>query len=134
MQSLKEIQSRAVVGARLEVVAQTRRPELVGTVRTITRTGPAGTYAFVSSHTGDEEHTVPWPNPFEVYFRDPDTFEYVLPAPARYCIIRLRFLPSDEPGRSAAAPSPAARRRSPARAGRGRGPARRRAVVQGATG
>ena len=133
MQSLKEIQSRAVVGARLEVVAQTRRPELVGTVRTITRIGPDGTYAFVSSHTGDEEHTNPWPNPFEVYFRGPDTFEYVLPAPARYCIIRLRFLPPAGPG-SEAAPSPAASRRSAARAGRGRGPARRRAVVQGATG
>jgi hypothetical protein len=99
VQSLLEIQRRAVVGARLEVVAQTYRRELVGTVRTITKAGRDGTYAFVSSHTGDEEHTGFWPDPFEVYFRDPDTFEYVLPEPARYCIIRLRFLPPDRRGR-----------------------------------
>lgn len=130
MQSLLEIQRRAVVGARLEVVAQTYRRELVGTVRTITRVGRDGTYAFVSSHTGDEEHMGFWPNPFEVYFRDPDTFEYVLPAPARYCIIRLRFLPPDGKG----APRRAARRRSPARAARARTVTGRGAVAEGAPG
>jgi hypothetical protein len=133
VQSLEEIQRRAVVGARLEVVAQTRRPGLVGTVRTITRIGPDGTYAFVSSHTGDEEHTGIWPHPVEVYFRDPDTFEYVLPKPARYCIIRLRFLPPDAPG-GEEAPSRAARLRSPAWASRARRTSRRGAVVQGAPG
>jgi hypothetical protein len=130
VQSLQEIQRRAVVGARLEVVAQTYRRELVGTVRTITRVGRNGTYAFVSSHTGDEEHTGFWPDPFEVYFRDVDTFEYVLPWPARYCIIRLRFLPAE----SKAAPRRAARRRSPARAARASAVTSRGAVAEGAPG
>lgn len=134
MQSLEEVRSRAVVGARLEVVAQTRRPSLVGTVRTITRIGPDGTYAFVSSHTGEQEHTARWPSAFEVYFRGADIFEYVLPEPARYCIIRLRFLSPAAPGSEEAPSRAARRRRSPARAGRGREPSRRTAVVQGAPG
>jgi hypothetical protein len=133
VQSLREVQRRAIVGARLEVVAQTRRPDLVGTVRTITRVGPDRSYGFVSSHTGDEEHTGLWPSAFEVYFRDGDTFEYVLPPPARYCIIRLRFLPPDAPG-SEETLGHAAARRPPAKPGRARKDARRGDVAQGTYG
>jgi hypothetical protein len=97
VETLADIKNRAAVGARLTVIAQTRQPELVGTTRTITRVLPDGTYRFTSSHTGDEEHTGIWPHPIEVNILDDRTFEYVLPRPARYCIIRLRF---EQPRRS----------------------------------
>lgn len=93
METLADIRSRAVPGAQLKVIAQTRQPGLVGTIRTITRNLSDCSYGFTSSHTGDEEHTGTWPHAIEVNILDPDTFEYVLPEPARYCIIRLRFVP-----------------------------------------
>lgn len=92
METLADVRRRAVPGAQLEVIEQTRLPGLVGTIRTITRIHSDGSYGFTSSHTGDVEHTGTWPHPIEVNILNGDTFEYVLPRPARYSIIRLRFV------------------------------------------
>lgn len=106
MKTLADIKRRAVKGARLLVVEQTRRPVLVGTVRTITDDDPVcsrhGTRPPEQRRcydwTGDTPeteggHCTNWPKASEVTFIDADTFEYpVKPGPGT---IRLRFLAGD---------------------------------------
>jgi endonuclease YncB( thermonuclease family) len=78
------------------VVGQTKRPVLVGTVRTITnpRSLSARSYEFTSSHTDGTTHVGTWPKAGETRIIDGDTFEYELrPGPG---VIRLRFLPPAE--------------------------------------
>ena len=91
MKTLADIKRRATVGARLEVIEQTKRPVLVGTVRTITKVRSDRSYDFTSSNTGDETYCGTWPKASEVRIIDADTFEYNL-RPSRECIIRLRFV------------------------------------------
>ena len=91
MKTLADIKRRATVGARLEVIEQTKRPVLVGTVRTITKVCSASNYDFTSSHTGDETYNTTWPTARDVRIIDADTFEYDLPRLAKGHIIRLRF-------------------------------------------
>jgi hypothetical protein len=94
MKTLADIRRRAAKGTRLEVVAQTRRPVLVGTVRTITnaRSLSARSYEFTSSHAAGKTYVGTWPKASEVRIIGADTFEYDLkPGPGT---IRLRFLPA----------------------------------------
>jgi hypothetical protein len=102
MKTLADIKRRATPGTRLEVVEQTKRPVLVGTVRTIIDssacsrhgTRPAKQrrcYDFTSSNTGAEVYCATWPTAARTRIIDADTFEYDLqPGPGS---IRLRFLP-----------------------------------------
>ncbi len=93
MKTLADIKRRAVAGTRLEVIEQTKRPALIGTVRTITdsRTPSSSLYEFTSDHNGNGETYIgTWPKASTVTFIDADTFEYPLkPGPGT---IRLRFL------------------------------------------
>ena len=97
METLADIKRRATPGTRLEVVEQTKRPVLVGTVRTIMHATTGPRYKFTSSDgagTAVEEYHGTWPKAWEIRFIDADTFEYDLhPGPG---IIRLRFLPGEE--------------------------------------
>jgi hypothetical protein len=102
MKTLADIKRRATAGTRLEVIGQTRRPDLVGTVRTIVegsahRSAPGSVsrqcYDFTSSHTGEERYCTPWPKAANVRILDADTFEYDLRHPARGNTVRLRFVP-----------------------------------------
>lgn len=105
MKTLADIKRRAIVGARLEVIGQTKRPVLVGTVRTIIESeicSRRGTrppeqrrcYDFTSSNTGDEAYCGMWPKASRTRIIDADTFEYDLqPGPG---VIQLRFLPQTE--------------------------------------
>jgi hypothetical protein len=91
VRTLADIKRRATTGTQLEVVGQTKRPALVGTVRTITdaRSLSARSYEFTSSHTGDETYVGTWPKASDTRIIDADTFEYDLrPGPG---VIRLRF-------------------------------------------
>jgi hypothetical protein len=95
--TMASIRRRAVKDTRLEVVGQTKRPELVGTIRTITnpRSLSSRLYEFTSDHTADTLHVGGWPKASEVRIIDADTFEYdIHPGPG---IVRLRFLPADSP-------------------------------------
>jgi hypothetical protein len=107
MKTLADIKRRAAVGTRLEVVAQTNRPVLVGTVRTIIEspvcskrsTRPAEQrrcYDWTGDNTETEgEHCTLWPKASATRIIDADTFEYDLPRPAKSgSVIRLRFLPA----------------------------------------
>lgn len=91
MKTLADIKRRAVTGTRLEVVAQTVRPELVGTVRTIIQVHSAR-YRFTSSHTGGQVNWGDWPKASQARIIDADTFEYDIPQGPG--VIRLRFLPA----------------------------------------
>jgi hypothetical protein len=96
--TMASIRRRAVKGTRLEVVAQTKRPVLVGTIRTITnpRSLSSRLYEFTSDHTADTLHVGGWPKASEVRIIDADTFEYdIHPGPG---IVRLRFLPAETYG------------------------------------
>jgi hypothetical protein len=91
--TLAGIRRRATAGARLEVIAQTRRPELVGTIRTITdpRSPSSRGYVFSSSHA-PAPYIGTWPKASEIRVIDEDTFEYdIHPGPG---VVRLRFLPA----------------------------------------
>ena len=91
MKTLADIRRRATEGTRLEVVAQTRRPVLVGTVRTIKHSTSGPRYTFTSSNDPGEEYHGTWPKAGETRIIDADTFEYdIKPGPG---VIRLRFLP-----------------------------------------
>ena len=90
MKTLADIRRRAVEGARLEVVEQTRRPVLVGTVRTIVGACSARCYDWTDSD--GERYCTRWPLARELRILDTDTFEYDLPHPSKGCIIRLRFV------------------------------------------
>lgn len=95
MKTFADIKRRATAGTRLEVLAQTKRPVLVGTIRTVTNPRSLSTrsYEFTSDHTGDETYVGTWPKASEVRIIDADTFEYDLhPGPG---VIRLRFLPAE---------------------------------------
>jgi hypothetical protein len=103
MKTLADIKRRTTPGTRLEVVEQTKRPVLVGTVRTIIESQVCSRhntrlpeqrrcYDFTSSNTGDETYCATWSKASETRIIDADTFEYDLhPGPG---IIRLRFLPA----------------------------------------
>jgi len=95
VKTLADIRRRAVEGARLEVTGQTKRPELVGTVRTIAHATSGPRYTFTSDH--DPLCAVyhgTWPKAGETRIIDADTFEYDLhPGPG---VIRLRFLSAGE--------------------------------------
>ncbi len=94
MKTLADVRRRAIAGTRLEVIAQTKRPVLVGTVRTIAnpRSLSARTYEFTSDHAPGETYVGTWPKAGETRIIDADTFEYDLhPGPG---VIRLRFLQS----------------------------------------
>ena len=100
MKTLADIKRRAKPGARLQVIEQTRRPVLAGTIRTITGAHSARCYDWTSDErTGpddDGERCTPWPKASETRIIDPDTFEYDLRASgARGHTIRLRFLPPE---------------------------------------
>ncbi len=91
MKTLADIRRRATEGTRLEVVGQTKRPELVGTVRTIAHATTGPRYTFTSDHTDGETYHGTWPKAGETRIIDADTFEYdIKPGPG---VIRLRFLP-----------------------------------------
>lgn len=94
MRTLADIKRRATEGTRLEVVEQTKRPVLVGTVRTMlgscSKSGRC--YDFTSSNTGDEHYCTVWPKASAVRVIDADTFEYDLPHPGKGHVIRLRFI------------------------------------------
>lgn len=95
MKTLADIKRRAIQGARLEVAGQTKRPVLVGTTRTITRTTATRWY-FTTDAEGYNDGTEldqPWPKASETRIIDADTFEYDLRQPAKGHVIRLRFLP-----------------------------------------
>jgi hypothetical protein len=93
MKTLADIKRRATPGTRLEVVEQTKRPVLVGTTRTITRTTATRWY-FTTDAEGFNDGIKldqPWPKARDTQVIDADTFEYpVKPGPGT---IRLRFLP-----------------------------------------
>jgi hypothetical protein len=107
MRTLADIRRRAAEGARLEVVEQTKRPVLVGTIRTISdnavcsRHGdrPAGDvrrrcYDWTGNTTETEgNHCTSWPKASQTRILDADTFEYDLPPASKGGHIRLRFLP-----------------------------------------
>jgi hypothetical protein len=108
MKTLADIKRRAVAGARLEVVEQTRRPVLVGTVRTITEPGPAhkpgvapaDRRCYDWADADGERYCTNWPKARDVAIIDADTFEYRLPRRglgAQDDTIRLRFLPAEDP-------------------------------------
>lgn len=104
MRTLADIKRRAIAGTRLEVIEQTTRPALIGTIRTITddavcsRHGkqPAGDvtrrcYDWVGDTAETEgRYCTRWPKASQTRIVDADTFEYDLPSKGR--IIRLRFL------------------------------------------
>jgi hypothetical protein len=94
MRTLADIKRRATEGTRLEVVAQTKRPVLVGTVRTVTRSTPTYWYFTTDAEGYDDgtELSQPWPKARNARIIDANSFEYDLPHPAKGCVIRLRFL------------------------------------------
>jgi hypothetical protein len=95
MRTLADIKRRATAGAQLEVVEQTKRPVLVGTKRTVTRSNGTRWY-FTTDAEGYNDGTEldqPWPKASDARVIDADTFEYDLPHPAKGHVIRLRFLP-----------------------------------------
>lgn len=93
MKTLADVKRRAVPGTRLEVTEQTKRPALVGTMRTITRITATRWYFTTDAEGFDgTELDQPWPKARDTRIIDADTFEYPLkPGPGS---IRLRFLPS----------------------------------------
>lgn len=101
MRTLADIKRRAVIGARLEVIEQTRRPVLVGTVRTIMEgpahrieAGSADRRCYDWADEAGEHYCTNWPKAASVRVIDADTFEYDLPHPCPPGnVIRLRFLP-----------------------------------------
>lgn len=94
MKTLADIKRRAVPGTHLEVTEQTKRPALVGTTRTITRTTATRWYFTTDAEGFDgAELDQPWPKASETRIIDADTFEYDLRQPAKGHVIRLRFLP-----------------------------------------
>lgn len=96
MRTLADIRRRAVAGTRLEVIEQTKRPVLIGTVRTITRVTDTRWY-FTTNAAGYDDGTEldqPWPKARDMRIIDADTFEYDLPHPAKGHVIRIRFLGS----------------------------------------
>jgi hypothetical protein len=106
MRTLADIKRRMTAGTRLEVVEQTKRPVLVGTIRTIaddavcSRHGarPAGDvqrrcYDWTGNTTETEgSHCTSWPKASQVRILDADTFEYDLPHSNKGHVIRLRFV------------------------------------------
>lgn len=109
MKTLADIRRRATEGARLEVLEQTRRPALVGTVRTILGACSSSCYDWTSSHTGDERYCTRWPKARDTRILDADTFEYDLPHPAKGHVIRMRFMsqqPTPDLGTHADLPDP----------------------------
>lgn len=101
MKTLADIKRRAVPGARLEVIAQTKRPVLVGTTRIVTKSTPNRWY-FTTDAEGfndGSELDQPWPKARDTRIIDGDAFEYDLRGPARGHTIRLRFLPAATPAR-----------------------------------
>jgi hypothetical protein len=96
MKTLADIKRRAATGTRLEVVGQTKRPVLVGTTRTITRTTDNRWYFTTDAEDFNDgtELDQPWPKAASTRIIDADTFEYDLrPGPG---VIRLRFLPAED--------------------------------------
>jgi hypothetical protein len=95
MKTLADIKRRAVVGAQLEVVGQTKRPVLIGTKRAITRS--TGTHWHFTTdaegYNDGAELDQPWPKARDTRIIDADTFEYDL---RNGHVIRLRFLPDDK--------------------------------------
>jgi hypothetical protein len=88
MKTLADIKRRMVPGTRLEVTGQTKRPELVGSVRTVVdRNGTS--WRFTTDRTGDDEHFQAWPKAAKVRILDADTYEYDYAAD---CTVALRFL------------------------------------------
>lgn len=97
MKTLADIRRRATVGTRLQVIEQTKRPVLVGSVRTITQASSGQVYKFTSNDadsSSDDEYRGEWPKASTVRIIDADTFEYDLPHPGNGHTIRLRFLPT----------------------------------------
>lgn len=100
MKTLADIKRRAVTGARLLLVAQTGRPELADTIRTIIQVPICSARPPVQRPCYDWESDVPgdryctrWPKAGAVRIIDADTFEYDLRHPSKGGVIRLRFLP-----------------------------------------
>ena len=94
MRTLADIKRRATAGTQLEVVEQTKRPVLIGTKRTITRSNDTRWY-FTTDAAGYDDGTEldqPWPKARDTRIIDADTFEYDLPHPAKGHVIRLRFV------------------------------------------
>lgn len=93
MKTLADIKRRMAAGTRLEVLLQTKRPVLAGTVRTVV-SATASNLTFTSSNTGTEEYIQAWPKARDIHILDADTYEANLRGPGMSGhVIRLRFLP-----------------------------------------
>ena len=93
MKTLADIKRRVRPGTRLEVVEQTKRPVLVGTIRTVIRASSSN-LVFTSDNTGGEEYHQVWPKAAEVRVVDADTYEWDMRGPGNQGHhVRLRFLP-----------------------------------------
>jgi hypothetical protein len=96
--TLAEVRQRTQVGTRFEVQSHSKRPELAGSVRTVTGLEPYGVHIESSDRPGDQGFMF-WPGrPCRVRGIDADTFDldYVYSDSPRARIggtMRLRFLP-----------------------------------------
>ena len=88
MKTLADIKRRMVPGTRLEVTGQTKRPVLIGTVRTVVAAN-GSSWTFTTDATGDDEHIQAWPKARSVRILDADAFEYDY---MRDCTVTLRFV------------------------------------------
>lgn len=95
MRTLADVKRRMAPGVQLEVLEQTRRPELIGTVRTIVSSSSSN-LVFTSSNTGSDEYHQAWPKARDVRILDADTYEIDLRGPGMTDVtIRLRFIAAD---------------------------------------
>jgi hypothetical protein len=92
MRTLTDIKRRLAPGVVLECIGQTRRPELVGTRRTVVKVQGNG-YCF-NLDTGAESWMF-WPKAAHVRVLDADTFEVDLASGGRvHGVVTLRFVPA----------------------------------------
>ena len=91
MRTLADVKRRMTEGTQYEVIEQTKRPVLVGTVRTVVRTG-ASRVEFTSSHTDDEVYNQAWPKARDIRIMDAHTYEVALRGPGMDGhVARFRF-------------------------------------------
>jgi hypothetical protein len=95
VKTLADIKRRATAGTQLEVVRQTKRPVLIGTKRTITRSTGTRWYFTTDAegYNDGAELDQAWPKARDTRIIDADTFDYDL---RNGHVIRLRFLSDAE--------------------------------------